>query len=408
MARAKTTATVKVQRPAVTGKTKAATRMPAAAKPASARPAAIKPAAAKPAAAKPVRTLPAVRKTRVAARGDTGPTTAGEPGIENFAVTEAVDAAQEARLAAMRDLISGAPLGEASALLKALIREQRVRADTDINPDDELNPDWRDGGYPYRNLMQRRTYERQKYRLQVELLKLQAWVKETGQKVVILFEGRDAAGKGGTIKRFMEHLNPRGARVVALEKPTEVERGQWYFQRYVQHLPTNGEIVLLDRSWYNRAGVERVMGFCTDYEYTEFMRQVPEFERMLARQGVHLIKFWFSVSREEQRRRFKERKVHPLKQWKLSPIDMASLDKWEDYTRAKEAMFFHTDTADAPWTVIKSDCKKRARLNALRYILHKLPYANKDVQRIGNLDPLIVGRAHVVYERGEKIGQAIL
>ncbi len=367
-----------------------------------------KPVAAAPAAGKRPAAARSARKPRAAVQGDTGPTTAGQPGIENFAVAEAVDAAQEARLAAMRDLISGAPLGEASALLKALLREQRVRADTDSNPDDELNPDWRDGGYPYRNLMQRRSYERQKYRLQVELLKLQAWVKETGQKVVILFEGRDAAGKGGTIKRFMEHLNPRGARVVALEKPTEVERGQWYFQRYVQHLPTNGEIVLLDRSWYNRAGVERVMGFCTDYEYTEFMRQVPEFERMLSRQGVHLIKFWFSVSREEQRRRFKERKVHPLKQWKLSPIDMAALDKWEDYTRAKEAMFFHTDTADAPWTVIKSDCKKRARLNALRYILHKLPYANKDVQRIGNLDPLIVGRAHVVYERGEKIGQAIL
>ncbi|MCK6405428.1 MAG: polyphosphate kinase 2 [Rhodocyclaceae bacterium] len=355
---------------------------------------------------KPVSTARAVRKPRPAAGGDIGPVRGDE--VEGFAVAEAVDAAQEARLAAMRDLISGAPLGEAAALLKALMREQRVRGDSDVNPDDELNPDWRDGGYPYRNLMQRRNYERQKYRLQVELLKLQAWVKETGQKVVILFEGRDAAGKGGTIKRFMEHLNPRGARVVALEKPTEVERGQWYFQRYVQHLPTNGEIVLLDRSWYNRAGVERVMGFCTDYEYTEFMRQVPEFERMLARQGVHLIKFWFSVSREEQRRRFKERKVHPLKQWKLSPIDMASLDKWEDYTRAKESMFFHTDTADAPWTVIKSDCKKRARLNALRYVLHKLPYANKDVQRIGNLDPLIVGRANVVYERGEKQGVPIL
>ena len=277
-----------------------------------------------------------------------------------------------------------------------------------LDPDEELAADWRDGGYPYKNLLRRSVYESQKFHLQVELLKLQAWAKETGQRIVILFEGRDAAGKGGTIKRFMEHLNPRGARVVALEKPTEVERGQWYFQRYVQHLPTNGEIVLLDRSWYNRAGVERVMGFCNDYEYTEFMRQVPEFERMLARQGVHLIKFWFSVSREEQRRRFKERKVHPLKQWKLSPIDMASLDKWDDYTRAKEAMFFHTDTADAPWTVIKSDCKKRARLNALRYILHKLPYATKDVQRIGNLDPLIVGRANVVYERGEKQGVPIL
>jgi polyphosphate kinase 2 len=347
------------------------------------------------------------RKPRVAASGDISPTTS-QPGIETFAVGEAVDAAQEARLAAMRDLISGAPVGEAALLLKTLLRQQRVLGESEINPDDELMPDWREGGYPYRNLMQRRTYERQKYRLQVELLKLQAWVKETGQKIVILFEGRDAAGKGGTIKRFMEHLNPRGARVVALEKPTDMERGQWYFQRYVQHLPTNGEIVLLDRSWYNRAGVERVMGFCSDQEYIEFMRQVPEFERMLARNGIHLIKFWFSVSREEQRRRFKERKVHPLKQWKLSPIDMASLDKWEDYTRAKEAMFFHTDTADAPWTVIKSDCKKRARLNAMRYILHKMPYANKDTQRIGNLDPLIVGRANVVYERGEKQGVPIL
>jgi polyphosphate kinase 2 len=234
------------------------------------------------------------------------------------------------------------------------------------------------------------------------LLKLQNWAKENHQRVVLLFEGRDAAGKGGTIKRFMEHLNPRGARVVALEKPTDLERGQWYFQRYVQHLPTAGEIVLLDRSWYNRAGVERVMGFCTDEEYAEFMRQVPEFERHLVRSGIHLIKFWFSVSRKEQRRRFKERKGHPLKQWKLSPIDMASLDKWDDYTRAKEAMFFETDTAEAPWTVIKSDCKKRARLNAMRYVLNKLPYTPKDLQHVGKLDSLIVGRAHVVYERGER------
>ena len=249
--------------------------------------------------------------------------------------------------------------------------------------------------------MLRRSYEKAKYGLQVELLKLQSWTKEQKQKVVILFEGRDAAGKGGAIKRFMEHLNPRGARVVALEKPSETERGQWYFQRYVQELPTAGEIVLFDRSWYNRAGVERVMGFCTDEEYKEFMRQAPEFERNLTRSGLHLIKFWFSVSREEQRRRFKERQVHPLKHWKLSPIDLASLDKWEDYTKAKEAMFQHTDTADAPWTVIKSDCKKRARLNAMRYLLHRLPYDGKDPKKIGALDPLLVGRAHVVYERGE-------
>jgi polyphosphate kinase 2 len=213
---------------------------------------------------------------------------------------------------------------------------------------------------------------------------------------MILFEGRDAAGKGGTIKRFMEHLNPRGARVVALEKPSEVERGQWYFQRYIQHLPTSGEIVLFDRSWYNRSGVERVMGFCTASEYEEFLRQTPEFERQLVRSGVHLFKFWFSVSRAEQRRRFKERKLHPLKQWKLSPIDMASLDKWDDYTRAKEAMFVHCDTSDSPWTVIKSDCKKRARLNAMRYVLQRLPYAKKDHALIGPVDPLIVGRPSLV------------
>jgi polyphosphate kinase 2 len=306
-----------------------------------------------------------------------------------------------ARAAALRATLEGASADDLAMLRQALLAEP---VPVKGHPDDELAPDWRDGGYPYKHLMRRASYEAQKYQLQVELLKLQAWVKETGQRVVILFEGRDAAGKGGTIKRFMEHLNPRGARVVALEKPSDNERGQWYFQRYIQHLPTAGEIVLFDRSWYNRAGVERVMGFCSDAEYHEFMRQAPEFERHLVRSGVHLIKFWFSVSQAEQRRRFKEREVHPLKQWKLSPVDLASLDKWDEYTRAKEAMFFDTDTADAPWTVIKSDCKKRARLNAMRYVLHKLAYANKDVAQIGKLDPLVVGRAHVVYERGEKSG----
>ncbi len=305
------------------------------------------------------------------------------------------------RAAALRATLEGASSDDLAVLREALLNEP---VPVKGHPDDELAADWRDGGYPYKHLMRRSSYEAQKYQLQVELLKLQAWVKETGQRVVILFEGRDAAGKGGTIKRFMEHLNPRGAHVVALEKPSEVERGQWYFQRYVQHLPTAGEIVLFDRSWYNRAGVERVMGFCSDAEYEEFMRQAPDFERHLVRSGVHLIKFWFSVSQAEQRRRFKEREVHPLKQWKLSPVDLASLDKWDDYTRAKEAMFFETDTADAPWTVIKSDCKKRARLNALRYVLHKLQYTNKDLETIGKLDPLIVGRAHVVYERGERAG----
>ena len=317
----------------------------------------------------------------------------------------------EKKAAALKAILEGAAPDDAKAiraLLKDRTAENRKRARNEAKPDEELAANWRSGEYPYKNLLSRKTYEQQKYLLQVELLKLQAWAKESGQRIVILFEGRDAAGKGGTIKRFMEHLNPRGASVVALEKPTEVERGQWYFQRYVQHLPTAGEIVLFDRSWYNRAGVERVMGFCSDDEYQEFMRQAPQFERQLVRSGVHLIKFWFSVSRKEQRRRFKEREAHPLKQWKLSPIDLASLDKWEDYTKAKEAMFFETDTADAPWTVIKSDCKKRARLNAMRYVLQKLPYTNKNTDNIGTLDTLLVGRAHVVYERGEQPGSAIL
>lgn len=293
------------------------------------------------------------------------------------------------------------PEDERKYLLQILLEENNEEIPKKRHPDDILIDNWRDGEYPYKNLMSRKNYEFQKYNLQVEFLKLQAWVKATGARVVILFEGRDAAGKGGTIKRVMEHLNPRGARVVALEKPTEEERGQWYFQRYVKHLPTNGEIVLFDRSWYNRAGVEKVMGFCNESEYLEFMRQVPEFERNLVRSGIILFKFWFSVSQEEQRRRFKDRETHPLKQWKLSPIDKASLDKWDDYTEAKEKMFFHTDTSDSPWTVVKSNCKKRARLNAMRFILHKFPYTNKDTEMIGRVDSLIVGRSNVIYEKGE-------
>lgn len=296
-------------------------------------------------------------------------------------------------------ILEGASPDDAGVMRRALGLPKA--AGTPRRTSDELSADWREGAYPYRFKMLRRDYERQKFTLQTELLKLQSWVKDARQRVVILFEGRDAAGKGGAIKRFMEHLNPRGARVVALEKPNEVERGQWYFQRYVRHLPTVGEIVLFDRSWYNRAGVERVMGFCNEEEYREFLRQVPEFERNLVRSGTHLIKFWFSVSREEQNRRFRERNVHPLKQWKLSPVDLASLDKWDDYTQAKEAMFFHTDTADSPWTVIKSDDKKRARLNAMRYVLHAMPYKDKDGERIGRVDDLLVGRANVIHERGE-------
>jgi polyphosphate kinase len=264
------------------------------------------------------------------------------------------------------------------------------------------------GTYPYHRPMGVRPYEAEKARLQAELLKVQLWAQETGQKFVILFEGRDAAGKGGTIKRFMEHLNPRYARVVALNKPTEVERGQWFFQRYIAHLPTAGEMVLYDRSWYNRAGVERVMGFCTPVEYLEFMRQTPEYERMLVRSGIRLYKYWFSVTRDEQARRFQARETDPLKRWKLSPIDLASLDKWDDYTEAKEAMFFYTDTADAPWVIVKSNDKKRARLNAMRHFLATLDYPDKDPTVALPPDPLIVGRAaHVIHRSDHILGSSL-
>jgi polyphosphate kinase 2 len=264
------------------------------------------------------------------------------------------------------------------------------------------------GEYPYRNPMRGRPYEEHMLELQRELLKAQRWVETNGQRIVVLFEGRDAAGKGGTIKRFTEHMNPRTARVVALQKPTERERTQWYFQRYIGSLPAAGEIVLFDRSWYNRAGVERVMGFCTPSEYLEFMRQCPDLERMLVRSGVMLLKFWFSVTKQEQRRRFAAREVDPLKQWKLSPIDRASLDKWDDYTEAKEAMFFYTDTADAPWTIVKSDDKKRARLNAMQYLLALLPYDGKDRSIVTGPDPLIVGAsAHVIGGDLQIIGKTV-
>jgi polyphosphate kinase 2 len=250
---------------------------------------------------------------------------------------------------------------------------------------------FKEGKYPYTDRIPRGKYEEEKARLQIELLKVQNWVKMTGQKVVIIFEGRDAAGKGGTIKRFMEHLNPRAAKVVALEKPTEHEKGQWYFQRYVVHLPTQGEILFLDRSWYNRAGVERVMGFCDSNEYLEFMRQCPEFERMLVNSGIRLFKYYFSVTRKEQRDRFAKRNEDPLKQWKLSPVDKASVGLWHEYTRAKEAMFFYTDTASCPWTIIKSDDKKRARLNCMQHFLSRLDYPDKDLDFVTGPDPLIAG-----------------
>ncbi len=254
--------------------------------------------------------------------------------------------------------------------------------------------------YPYDKKLSRADYEAQKRLLQIELLKLQAWVKETGQKLVLIFEGRDAAGKGGAIKRFTEHLNPRGARVVALEKPTERELTQWYFQRYVAHLPAGGEMVLFDRSWYNRAGVERVMGYCTDEQYEEFMWETPRFERLLVRSGITLVKFWFSVGREEQLRRFGDRLTDPVKQWKLSPTDLASLDKWDAYTAAKEAMFQGTDTDYAPWTVVKSNDKKRARLEAMRHVLGLYDYPDKDPEVALTPDPLLVGAPDRIYDSG--------
>jgi polyphosphate kinase 2 len=264
-----------------------------------------------------------------------------------------------------------------------------------IGPDGVPVETWREG-YPYTSRIGREEYEHTKRMLQIELLKAQSWIKETEARLVVLFEGRDAAGKGGTIKRFMEHLNPRGATVVALSAPSPREQGQWYFQRYVAHLPTMGEIVLFDRSWYNRSVVERVMGFCTDDEYEEFMREVPEFECMLARSGIKLVKLWFSVSRREQIARFVIRRIDPVRQWKLSPTDLASLDRWDEYTDAKEEMFLRTHHALAPWTVVRSNDKKRGRLEALRFVLDQLDYPDKDLAVVGRPDPLLVGPPEVV------------
>ncbi|MFI6149731.1 polyphosphate kinase 2 [Streptomyces sp. NPDC051109] len=259
---------------------------------------------------------------------------------------------------------------------------------------------WREN-YPYDRKIRRAEYERAKRILQIELLKLQRWVKDTGARVVVICEGRDAAGKGGTIQRFTERLNPRGARIVALDKPDQREAGQWYFQRYIAHLPNRGEIVFFDRSWYNRAGVEKVMGFCTEEECRRFLRQCPTFEAMLVEDGLLLIKFWFSVSRAEQRTRFAIRQVDPVRQWKLSPTDLASLDLWDAYTTAKVDMFRATDTAQAPWTVVKSNDKRRARLEALRSLLWQIDYTSKDENAVARPDPLIVGAADTLLEAGE-------
>ncbi len=269
-----------------------------------------------------------------------------------------------------------------------------------LRPDGTVVDTWREN-YPYDSRLSREEYDLVKRLLQIELLKMQYWIKETGSRMVIACEGRDAAGKGGTIKRFTEHLNPRGARVVALDKPTEREMGQWYFQRYVNHLPTAGEIVLLDRSWYNRAGVERVMGYCTDEQYSRFIHQAPTFERMLVDDGVTLVKLWFSVSQAEQRTRFLIRQVDPVRQWKLSPNDVESLDRWDAYTAAKVAMFRATDTDYAPWTVVKSNDKKRARVEAMRHVLSLVDYEDKDHEVVGKPDPNVVGAASTLLETGE-------
>jgi len=260
-----------------------------------------------------------------------------------------------------------------------------------LDPDGRAVDTWREN-YPYDERMPREEYAEAKYFLQVELLKFQNWAADTGGRHVLLFEGRDAAGKGGTIKRFMEHLNPRYARTVALSKPSDKEQAQWYYQRYVQHLPTGGEMVLFDRSWYNRAGVERVMGFASGPEYEQFMAQTPLFERMLVDSGISLTKFWFSVTQAEQRTRFIIRQIDPVRQWKLSPIDLESLDKWDDYTSAKETMIRRTDTEWAPWTTVKSNDKKRARINAMRAFLHRFDYDGKNVEVVGEPDPKIVRR----------------
>ncbi|MFD9319475.1 polyphosphate kinase 2 [Streptomyces sp. NPDC060053] len=287
-------------------------------------------------------------------------------------------------------------------LLDGLTVDDR-RPEQPVLLDGERQPitTWREN-YPYDRKVSRKEYERTKRVLQIELLKLQRWVTDTGARLVVICEGRDAAGKGGTIQRFTERLNPRGAKIVALGKPTDREKGQWYFQRYVDHLPGPGEIVFFDRSWYNRAGVERVLGFCTQRSYELFLKQCPLFEEMLVEDGVLLVKFWFSVSQAEQRTRFAIRQVDPVRQWKLSPTDLDSLDRWDEYTTAKVEMFRVTDTAHAPWTVVKSNDKRRGRLEAMRILLHRIDYAAKDAEAVGSPDPLIVGAAATLLEPGEE------
>lgn len=275
-------------------------------------------------------------------------------------------------------------------LVADIFAKKAKRSSDCLKEMDELNPRASEGEFPYLHNYDEELYEEELYALQVELLKLQNHVKATGMKVAIIFEGRDAAGKGGSILRFIKNINPRGARIVALPKPSEAEKGQWYFQRYVAQLPSPGEMVFFDRSWYNRAVVEPVMGFCTPEQSDLFLTEVPTFERSLTEHGIHLTKFWLDVSLEEQKRRFKQRRVDPIRRWKLSPVDIASLEKWDEYTAAIEKMFRKTESPAAPWTVIRSDDKRRARLNAIRVFLHSIEYAEKDEEQIGEVDGRIV------------------
>jgi polyphosphate kinase 2 len=247
------------------------------------------------------------------------------------------------------------------------------------------------GGYPYADRLDETDYAKELRLLQIELLKLQSHIRETGERLVVVFEGRDAAGKGSTINRFMQHMNPRHARVVALAKPNETERGQWYFQRYIKELPTAGDIVFFDRSWYNRAGVERVMGFCTHAQVEKFLREAPHFEHSLVRDGVRLVKIWLTIGREMQLKRFHARRHDPLKRWKLSEIDLAAIGRWDDYTRARDEMFKQCHTPDAPWTVIRANDKRRTRLNAMRHVLTLFTYPDRNEKAVAKPDPLIVG-----------------
>ncbi|MCF6322459.1 MAG: polyphosphate kinase 2 [Rhizobiaceae bacterium] len=258
-------------------------------------------------------------------------------------------------------------------------------------------PDWikdgamTSGGYPHKKRLKRGEYEETLEDLQKELVKALAWMRESDERVMIIFEGRDAAGKGGTIGRFRQYLNPRHARTVALSKPSDVERGQWYYQRYVDHFPTSGELVMFDRSWYNRAGVEPVMGFCSEEQHKKFLHDTPGFEKMITDEGIHLFKFWLNVGREMQLQRFHERRHSELKMWKLSPIDIKALSKWDEYTAARDSMLENTHTQHAPWTIVRTNDKRRGRINAIRKVLLTLDYEDKDASRIGSLDSEITG-----------------